>query len=34
MPNIKLLKKDITSDFLSVIEKSNEKKKKDNEKEQ
>ena len=34
MPNIKLLKKDIKSDFLSVIEKSNEKKKKDDEKEQ
>ena len=32
MPNIELLKKDIKSDFFSVIEKSNEKKKQDSEK--
>ena len=33
MPNINILKKDIKSDFLSAIEKSNEKKKKELEKE-
>jgi hypothetical protein len=33
MPNIKLLKKDIKSDFFDAIEKSDEKKKQDLEKE-